>query len=78
MMWKGRARLSPVIQAVPLLRQSSTVSQATRGWTIHPANADVAKDQVAQLAASPRRALKMADLLRWVANSIERATNRPY
>ncbi|KAJ5613238.1 hypothetical protein N7510_006432 [Penicillium lagena] len=63
-MWRGRARLSSVIQAVPLLRHSSTVSQPTSGWTIHPANADAAKDQVAQLAASPRRALTLADLLR--------------
>lgn len=71
MMWRGRARLGPVIQVVPLLRQSSTVSQSARDWTIRPANADVAKDQVAQLAASPRRALKLADLLRWVANRME-------
>lgn len=43
-----------------LVRQSST-SQG-QNWAGHPF--DVAKDNVAQLAASPRRALTLADLLK--------------
>ncbi|KAJ5168448.1 uncharacterized protein N7482_004042 [Penicillium canariense] len=46
-----------------LIRQAST-SQTGRDWTIHPATRDAARDQVAQLAASPRRPLTLADLLR--------------
>jgi hypothetical protein len=53
-----RARLIPRHH---IIRQSSTQSE---NWAGRPF--DVAKDNVAQLAASPRRPLTLADLLKSV------------
>ncbi|GLI78383.1 hypothetical protein PoHVEF18_006697 [Penicillium ochrochloron] len=46
-----------------LIRHAST-SQKTWDWSNHQSTGDVARDEVAQLAASPRRPLTLADLLR--------------
>ncbi|KAJ5083988.1 hypothetical protein NUU61_008567 [Penicillium alfredii] len=43
---------------------SSTTSASNRNWIIHPSGTDVANDEVARLAASPRRPLTLADLLK--------------
>lgn len=53
----------PLITRPRIYRQSSTQSQ---NWAGRPF--DVAKDNVAQLAASPRRPLTLADLLKSVLN----------
>lgn len=47
-----------------VFRQYSSQSQNSQNWAGH--TFDVAKDNVAQLAASPRRPLTLADLLRSV------------
>ncbi|KAJ5089699.1 hypothetical protein N7532_008383 [Penicillium argentinense] len=46
-----------------LLHRSST-SQAGHNWTLHRSGSDAARDEVAQLASSPRRRLTLTDLLR--------------
>ncbi|KAJ5679221.1 hypothetical protein N7462_007465 [Penicillium macrosclerotiorum] len=48
----------------PLLRGAYSTSRPNRSWTVPQGAGDVARDQVAQLAASPRRPLTLADLLR--------------
>ncbi|KAJ5776627.1 uncharacterized protein N7511_001638 [Penicillium nucicola] len=58
MLSRSRSRATPVTRI--FVRQSST-SQG-QNWAGRPF--DVAKDNVAQLAASPRRALTLADLLK--------------
>lgn len=39
-------------------------SQASHTWATHQSGSDVANDHVARLAASPRRPLTLADLLK--------------
>ncbi|CAI7564396.1 hypothetical protein N7533_005610 [Penicillium manginii] len=46
-----------------LLRPSST-SRPAHNWSLHRSGSDAARDEVAQLASSPRRRLTLADLLR--------------
>lgn len=45
------------------LRHSSTAS-TRHNWPVYQTGPDAAKDEVARLAASPRRALTFTDLLR--------------
>lgn len=45
-------------------RNSSSL--AARGWSHPPSSTDAADDEVARLAASPRRTLTLADLLKYV------------
>lgn len=58
---RGRARL--LRTRIRLVRPNST-AQKGWDWTNHQPTGDVARDEVAQLAASPRRPLTLADLLR--------------
>lgn len=58
---RGRAKL--LRTRIRLVRHTST-SQKSWDWTNHEPTGDVARDEVAQLAASPRRPLTLADLLR--------------
>ncbi|KAJ5460385.1 uncharacterized protein N7458_001937 [Penicillium daleae] len=58
---RGHAQL--ILTRSRLIRHTST-SQKTWDWTNRPTTGDAARDEVAQLAASPRRPLTLADLLR--------------
>lgn len=58
---RGQHRL--IRTRLRLIRHTST-SQKTWDWTGRSTTGDVARDEVAQLAASPRRPLTLADLLK--------------
>lgn len=45
-------------------RHSSTSALPRHSWSLHPSSTNVANDEVAQLAASHRQPLTLADLLK--------------